>query len=128
MTTWADLQLHVRDRLNLSLDEDDRFATIVEFDDGRSQRVEVRGFVLSSTEFARIRTPICGEDDLDKTEALERNATLTVGSYALEHGTYYIVQIFTLHRVQPEELVDELLNIAAYGDNIEEHRAVDDSY
>lgn len=128
MTTWADLQIHVRAHVDLTLDEEDRFATILEFDDGRSQRVEVRGFVLDTTEFARLRTPICGEDELGKRKALERNATLTVGAYALEHGTYYLVQIFALHRVTPQELVQELLHMAAYGDNLEERRAHADNY
>lgn len=128
MTTWADLQVHVRDRLDLTLDEDDRFATIVELAHGRSQRVEVLGFVLDGTEFARIKTPLCDEENLNRSKALERNATLTVGAYALEHGTYYLVQIYTLHRLTPSELVDELLRMAAYGDNIEERRAHGDSY
>lgn len=128
MTTWADLQIHVRNHLDLTLDEDDRFATIAEFDDGRSQRMEVMGFVLDQTEFARVRTPICGEGDLKKGEALERNLTLTVGAYGLEDGTYYLARIFTLDRITPDGLVEELLRMAAYGDEVEEWRAYSDDY
>jgi len=122
MPSWEEIQSFAREHFKLTEDEGGYFATEIKFQDNRKQRVSVTYFEIDRVGYVQIRSRVCREEELDHQWALEQNADLVIGAYALEQGTYFVSRTVASYSLFLDEFECMVLNIAAYADDVEAAR------
>jgi len=122
MPSWEEIQAFARERFELVEDQIGYFATIVKFEDQRKQRISATYFEIDRVGYVQIRTRVCREQELDPEWALEQNASLVIGAFALEQGTYFVSRTVAAYSLFLDEFECMILNIAAYADDVEAAR------
>ena len=129
MPTWAEIQEYARSKYKLSRDEDERFALVFGYDDGRSQQIFVSKFEAFDMEWLEFRTPVCKEGEMSPVVALRRNADLAVGALALEGDLIFLMHNVALPNMDLEEFELPLHVLARTADELEKTYSSDsDAY
>lgn len=129
MSNWEGLVDWARENYTLENDEDTWFATTVEYEDGRSQKVVVSRFEYLGKEWAEIRSAICEESEMAPKVALRKNAEYAIGGIGLKDGRYYLFYSVPLEDLSEDEFVVPLNAIAASADVLESnHSGGDDDF
>jgi hypothetical protein len=128
MPTWGEIQEYARSKYKLSRDDDDRFALIFAYQDGRSQQIFVRRFEAFDQECLEFRTPVCKEDEMKPMVALKKNAKFFMGALCVEAGHYFMIHNATLRNLDMDEFERPLHFLAGIADDLEEQYAGGDDY
>lgn len=128
MPTWGEIQEYARSKYKLSRDEDNYFALIFAFDDGRSQQIFVRKFDAFDQECIEFRTPVCKEDEMSEKVALSKNAEFALGALAIEDGLYFMMYNVPLRNLDIEEFELPLHVLASCADDLEKTYSAGDEY
>lgn len=123
MPSWGELQEYAKSKYKLSVDEEQRFALVFGYDDGRSQQIFVVRFDAFDREWIEFRTAVCREEEMSPKVALRKNAELAVGSLALEEGMYLLLHNVGLKTMDLEEFEIPLHVLARTADNLEKQYA-----
>lgn len=129
MPTWAEIQDYARSKYKLSRDDDNSFALVWGYEDGRSQQIFVHRFEAFDQEFIEFRTPVCKEDEMKATVALRKNAKFVVGALALEDEMIFLLHNAPLATMDIDEFEMPLHVLAGTADKLEaEYAESDDAY
>lgn len=123
LPSWEALQAYAREAYEIDVEEDDWFATTVEWSDtDRTQQILVSSFEREDEEaWIVFRSTVCRKDQLAPEEALRHNDDLAVATLALtEDDTYELVYSFPLEALTASIFDDLLDQIAAAADDLEE--------
>ena len=91
MTTWPDIQKHLRGSYKLADDTPDMISMTWSYDDGRKQKLIVRRFKAAEREMLEFKSPFARRGDVDPTEMLEDNGKLPLATVALSGDIYLVV-------------------------------------
>ena len=83
MTTWSDIQTHMRERFTLEDDTDDMLSMVWSYDDGRTQKIIVRRFRAFDRDMVEFKSPFARATDVDPEQVLRENAALPLATVAL---------------------------------------------
>lgn len=128
MPSWSEIQEYARSKYKLSRDEDNHFALIFSFPDGRSQQIFVKRFEAFDQECIEFRTPVCNEDDMNPKVALQKNAEFAIGALVLEQGLYFLVHNALLRNLDIDEFELPLHVLAGCADDLEKEYAASDDF
>src|SRR5688572_6414843 len=124
MPTWSELQHYARNNYELTNDDADGFAIEVALPGERTQLVGVYRVVAQELErereWAVFKSFVCKRDALAPEIALRKNASLLVGSLALDRDDdYFIVHAAQLDTMDADEFEVPLSQIAKTADALE---------
>lgn len=128
MPSWGEIQEYARSKYKLSRDEDDHFALIFSFPDGRSQQIFVKRFDAFEQECIEFRTPVCKQEDMDATLALTKNAEFAIGALVLEQGLYFLMHNAMLRNLDMDDFELPLHVLASCADDLEQEHAAGDEF
>ena len=127
MTTWGEVQAHVREHYELLSDNPHSFSLWFEYETGRRQQITVRRFAAFDIDWVEFRSAVCPRSKLDPEQAVRRNETLACGALALdESDTYVLLYTAPLPTLDREELDMPLYVIAGTADHLEHELTGDD--
>ena len=119
MTTWAEVQAHVRNRFELETDTARSFSLWFRYEDGRKQRVVVRRFRAFEIEWLEFRSTVCSREELALDAALRRNEETACGALALDgDDTYVLIYSAPLPTMDTEELELPLYVVASHASQL----------
>ncbi len=115
MTTWAEVQAHVRTRYELDTDTDDGFSLSFGYADGHRQLVQVRRFQAFEIDWLEFRSAVGPASWLDPEQALRQNEAMACGSLAIDaQDTLVLLYSAPLPTMDTEELELPLFVIAGH--------------
>ena len=118
MTTWSELQAHMRRTYKLQTDEGDAMSMTWSYTDGRVQRVVVRRYEAGDLEMVELKSPFAELGGPDPLELLRENARLPVGAAGLSGDVYLLIHNVTLADLTTARLDDLLARVARYADRL----------
>ena len=97
MAAWSDIQRHMRSTYKLQHDEPNAFHMTWAYDDGRTQRIAVRRYLMADTEMLEFKSPFAEVGTADPMELLRENARLPFGAVALAGDVFLVVHLSLIH-------------------------------
>ncbi len=128
MTTWSDVQKHMREHYDLLDDKPDMMSMVWAYDDGRSQKIIVRRFDAAGREMVEFKSAFARRDDVGPEEMLQRNSTLPLATVALANDVYLVVYNALLTHMHLDDFDFCLSRVAAVADTLEEQYARRDAF
>ncbi len=129
MPTWREIQEYVRSKYTLNADDDERFSLIWEYDDGRTQLINVRHFNAFDKDWVEFRSAVCKEAEMAHRVALRKNDDFVVGALSIdEDGDYCFVYSACLDTMDPDEFELPLHVIARTADRLEKDYSGEDRF
>ena len=120
MTTWSDVQKHMREKFKLQDDHPDMMSMVWSYDDGRSQKVILRRFEAADREMVEFKSAFATKGDVDAETMLQDNSKLPLATVALSGDVYLVVYNALLHTLVMDDLEFCLSRVAAVADTLEE--------
>jgi hypothetical protein len=128
MTTWADVQKHMRDEYKLQDDQPDMLSMVWSYDDGRSQKVIVRRFEAAGREMIEFKSAFARKGDVEAEAMLAENSKLPLATVALAGEVYLVVYNALLSHLVLDDFDFCLSRVAAVADTLEEKYARQDTF
>ena len=120
MTTWADIQEHMRRTYPLQEDEPEVMRFVWTYEDDRSQKVTVRRFMAFEREMVEVKSAFAPRESVDPTIVLEENSKLPLATIALSGNVYLVVYNALMQSLTLEDLDFLLIRVAGVADTLEE--------
>ncbi len=120
MTTWVDVQKHMRSRYRLQEDQPEMMSMVWSYDDQRSQKIIVRRYRAAQREMVEFKSAFARRGDVDATTLLEDNAKLPLATVALSGQVFLVVYNALLGHMDMDEFDFILSRVAAVADALEE--------
>lgn len=128
MTTWSDVQKHMRGNYKLQDDHPDMMSMVWSYDDGRSQKIIVRRFDAAGRELVEFKSAFARKGDVDPEEMLAENSKLPLATVALSGEVFLVVYNVLLSHLDLEDFDFCLSRVAAVADTLEEKYARQDTF
>ena len=120
MTSWSDVQKHMRAKYKLQDDQPDMMSMVWSYDDGRSQKIIVRRFEAAEREMVEFKSAFARKDDVDAETMLADNSKLPLATVALSGDVYLAVYNALLDHLDLGDFDFCLSRVAAVADTLEE--------
>jgi len=91
MPSWSEIQEFAREKFILQNDDDERFALVFSFEDGRSQKIGVAKFTAFDEDWIEFRSVVCKGSEMPPIIALRKNADMVIGTLALDSDNDYVL-------------------------------------
>lgn len=128
MTTWPQLQHHMRSTYRLQDDQPDMMSMVWAYDDGRMQKIIVRRYQAGDREMIEFKSPFARLGQVDPEVLLRDNAKLPLATVALSGNVYLIVYNLLLKNLNLEDFDFVLARVAAVADTLEEKYVREDTF
>ena len=128
MTTWSDVQKHMRDNYKLQDDHADMLSMVWSYDDGRSQKIIVRRFDAAGREMLEFKSAFARRGDVEPEAMLAENSKLPLATIALSGEVFLVVYNALLAHLDLEDFDFCLSRVAAVADTLEEKYARQDTF
>lgn len=120
MTTWSDVQKHMRSKYKLQDDHPDMMSMVWLYDDGRSQKIIVRRYDAADREMVEFKSAFAKKGDVDAETMLSDNSKLPLATVALSGDVYLVVYNALLDNLVLDDFDFCLSRVAAVADTLEE--------
>lgn len=120
MTTWADVQRHMRGKYRLQDDEPDMMSLVWSYDDGRMQKIIVRRYKAAGREMIEFKSPFARKGQVDPLVLMEDNAKLPLATTALSGEVFLVIYNALVDHLDLEDFDFVLSRVAAVADTLEE--------
>ncbi len=120
MTSWADIQEHMRGKYRLQDDKADMMSMVWSYDDGRSQKIILRKYKAFEKDMLEFKSAFGRKGDADAEEMLAKNSELPLATIALSGDVYIVVYNVLLAHLDLGDFDLYLSRIAAVADTLEE--------
>lgn len=120
MTTWSDLQRHMRAKYKLQDDQPDMMSMVWSYDDGRSQKLIVRRYTAAERPMVEFKSAFARKGDVDAVTMLEDNSKLPLATVALSGDVYLVIYNALLDHLHLDDFDFVLSRVAAVADALEE--------
>ncbi len=128
MTTWAEVQAHMRTRYELETDTPRGFSLWFGYADGHRQRVEVRRFQAFEIDWLEFRSVVCTASKFEPVEALRHNDSMACGALAIDgNDTLVLIYSAPLPTMDTEELELPLFVVAGHARRLASEYAATDA-
>lgn len=128
MTTWSDLQRHMRSRYKLQDDEADMLSMVWSYDDERMQKIIVRRYRAADRVMVEFKSAFARRGQLDPIVLLEENSRLPLATIALSGDLYLVVYNALLDHLHLDDFDFILSRVAALADALEEKYLRNDTF
>lgn len=128
MTTWSDLQRHMRSRYKLQDDEADMLSMVWSYDDERMQKIIVRRYRAADRVMVEFKSAFAHRGQLDPIVLLEENSRLPLATIALSGDLYLVVYNALLDHLHLDDFDFILSRVAALADALEEKYLRNDTF
>lgn len=128
MTTWSDLQRHMRSRYKLQDDQADMMSMVWSYDDGRAQKIIVRRYKAADRVMIEFKSAFARRGQLDPIRLLEENSRLPLATIALSGDLYLVVYNALLDHLHLDDFDFALARVAALADALEEKYLRNDNF
>ena len=128
MTTWADLQRHMRGTYRLQDDQPDMMSMVWSYDDGRMQKIIVRRYQAAGREMVEFKSPFARKGQVSPETLLEDNAKLPLATVALSGDVYLVIYNALVEHLVLEDFDFVLSRVAAVADTLEEKYVREDTF
>ncbi|MFT4624122.1 MAG: hypothetical protein ACI8PZ_002781 [Myxococcota bacterium] len=120
MTTWAEVQRHMRARFRLQDDQPDMMSMVWTYEDDRSQKIIVRKYKAANRDMVEFKSAFARKGDVDPVVLLEDNSKLPLATVALSGSVYLVVYNLLLDHLHLDDFDFVLSRVAAVADALEE--------
>lgn len=120
MASWQDVREHMRRSFKLHQDELELVSMVWSYEDGRQQKIVVRGYKAFDREMVEFKSAFARIEDADPTELLRKNAELPLATIALHGEVYVAVYNAVLDHLEMADLELYLSRVAGLADKLEE--------
>ena len=120
MTTWGDVQKHMRSRFRLQDDEPDMMSMVWTYEDERSQKIIVRKYMAANRDMVEVKSAFARKGDVDPLVLLEDNSKLPLATVALSGPVYLVIYNALLDHLDIGDFDFILSRVAAVADALEE--------
>lgn len=120
MTTWSDVQRHMRGSYRLQDDQQDMMSMVWSYDDGRAQKIIVRRYKDADRSMVEFKSAFARKGDVDPMTLLEDNAKLPLATIALSGDVYLVIYNALLDHLHLQDFEFILSRVAALADALEE--------
>lgn len=120
MTTWSDLQRHMRSTYKLQDDQPDMMSMVWSYDDGRSQKLIIRRYKAADRPMVEFKSAFARRGDIDPLVLLEDNSKLPLATVALSGDVYLVVYNALMEHLHLDDFDFILSRVAAVADALEE--------
>ncbi len=128
MTTWADLQGHMRAKYRLQEDQPDMMSMVWAYDDGRMQKIICRRYKAADREMVEFKSPFARVGQVEPETLLRDNAKLPLATVALSGDVYLVIYNVLLENMVIEDFDFLLARVAAVADTLEERYVRADTF
>ena len=128
MTTWSDVQKHMRSTYKLQDDHPDMMSMVWLYDDGRSQKIIVRRFDAAGREMVEFKSAFARKGDIEAETLLADNAKLPLATIALSGEVFLVVYNVLLSNLALDDFDFCLSRVAAVADTLEEKYVRQDKF
>jgi len=128
MTTWSDLQRHMRSHYKLQDDQADMMSMVWAYDDGRVQKIIVRRYKAAERVMVEFKSAFGRRGELDPVRLLEENSRLPLATIALSGDLYLVVYNALLDHLHLDDFDFILSRVAAMADALEEKYLRNDNF
>ncbi len=128
MTTWTEVQQHMRGKYRLQDDSADMMSMVWSYDEGRSQKVIVRHYKAAGREMIEFKSAFARKGDVAPEALLEDNAKLPLATIALSGEVYLAVYNALLEHLHLDDFDFCLSRVAAVADTLEERYVRKDAF
>lgn len=128
MTTWSDLQRHMRSHYKLQDDQADMMSMVWAYDDGRVQKIIVRRYKAAERVMVEFKSAFGRRGELDPVRLLEENSRLPLATIALSGDLYLVVYNVLLDHLHLDDFDFILSRVAAMADALEEKYLRNDNF
>lgn len=128
MTTWSDLQRHMRSHYKLQDDQADMMSMVWSYDDGRVQKIIIRRYRAAEQVMVEFKSAFARRGQLDPTALLEENSRLPLATIALSGDLYLVVYNALLDHMHLDDFDFILSRVAALADALEEKYLRNDNF
>ncbi len=121
MPSWDDIRGFLRDHYRVVDDDDRSMGLLMEFDNNRRQHISISLFEAFDRQWIAFETRICRKALLEPAEACRFNASLVVGSLALDAEDFYVARhTALLDTMDLDELMVPIHALTVLADDLEE--------
>jgi hypothetical protein len=120
MTTWGNVQKHMRARFRLQDDEPNMMSMVWTYEDDRSQKIIVRKYKAANRDMVEFKSAFARKGDVDPLVLLEDNSKLPLATVALSGSVYLVVYNALMDQLGTEDFDFILSRVAAVADALEE--------
>ncbi len=128
MTTWADLQRHMRGKYRLQDDQPDMMSMVWSYDDGRMKKIIVRRYQAAGREMVEFKSPFARKGQVSPETLLEDNAKLPLATVALSGDVYLVIYNALVEHLVLDDFDFVLSRVAAVADTLEEKYVREDAF
>ena len=128
MTTWADLQGHMRAKYRLQEDQPDMMSMVWSYDDGRMQKIIVRRYKAADREMVEFKSPFARLGQVEPETLLRDNAKLPLATVALSGEVFLVIYNGLLENMVIDDFDFLLARVAAVADTLEERYVRADTF
>ncbi|HHO53702.1 MAG TPA: hypothetical protein ENK18_23225 [Deltaproteobacteria bacterium] len=128
MTTWPQLQHHMRNTYRLQDDQADMMSMVWAYDDGRMQKIIVRRYRAGEREMIELKSPFARLGQVEPEVLLRDNAKLPLATVALSGNVYLVVYNLLLGHLHLQDFDFVLARVAAVADTLEEKYVREDTF
>lgn len=128
MTTWSDLQRHMRAHYKLQDDQADMMSMVWSYDDGRVQKIIVRRYKAADRVMVEFKSAFARRGQVDPVQLLEENSRLPLATIALSGDLYLVVYNALLDHLHLDDFDFVLSRVAALADALEEKYLRNDNF
>lgn len=128
MTTWSDVQKHMRSKYKLQDDQPDMMSMVWLYDDGRSQKIIVRRFSAAGREMVEFKSAFARKGDVDAETMLADNSKLPLATIAMSGEVFLVVYNALLDNLSLDDFDFCLSRVAAVADTLEEKYVRQDKF
>ncbi|MBX2803890.1 MAG: hypothetical protein KTR31_39810 [Myxococcales bacterium] len=120
MTTWADLQRHMRESYRLQEDQPDMMSMVWSYDDGRMQKIIVRRYEAAERQMVEFKSPFARVGQVAPETLLQDNGKLPLATVAQSGEVYLVIYNVLLENLVLDDFDFVLARVAAVADTLEE--------
>jgi len=118
MTSWADVQRHMRGKYRLQDDQPDMMSMVWSYDDGRMQKIIVRRYQAAGREMLEFKSPFARKGQVEAQTLLEDNAKLPLATVALSGDVYLVIYNVLVENLVLDDFDFVLSRVAAVADTL----------
>ena len=119
MTTWADLQRHMRAKYRLHDDQAEMMSMVWSYgDDDRTQKIIVRRFEAAERVMVEFKSPFARYGQVEPETLLRENAKLPLGTVALSGDVFFVIYNALMENMDIGDFDFLLARIAAVADTL----------